>query len=314
MKITRRNLFKNMFLGGAAGLFINGAKLHAGVWDEAVPVAGAGEEYELEALSMRKNIGPPSCTVLSYNIGESVHKYIMNRLKEGVAPATVIRKEAKYAGQAFFGHSSGMFIDERGYILTNDHCISPYVNDRRVVIMWKAKYNGFLHVMDTEVVALGRNVSFRRTGPGISEITDLALLKINNAGMSFPAVKFPKGKIHAPEKWAYSIFNEGIAITAPFGLNFTVSGFRISAVRYAKEINESYPYDTTKFDSTLTILQLEGATIGPGSSGGPIYDKRAELIGIISSTIEVPGSDIIFAISVDNIKNWVRAIEPSILN
>jgi hypothetical protein len=77
-----------------------------------------------------------------------------------------------------------------------------------------------------------------------------------------------------------------VAIGHPLGLENTVSDGLISAVRKLKD--------------DLTVLQIS-APISPGSSGGPLFNERGEVIGI-STLIANAGQNLNFAIPINALR------------
>lgn len=82
-----------------------------------------------------------------------------------------------------------------------------------------------------------------------------------------------------------------VAIGHPLGLGNTVSDGLVSAVR---EISKD-----------LTLLQIS-APISPGSSGGPVFNDRGEVIGI-SALVISSGQNLNFAIPIDAIKPLLKS-------
>jgi S1-C subfamily serine protease len=82
-----------------------------------------------------------------------------------------------------------------------------------------------------------------------------------------------------------------VAIGHPLGLGNTVSDGLVSAVR--------------KINPQLTVLQIS-APISPGSSGGPLFNDRGEVIGV-STLIITQGQNLNFGMPVDQLKPMLRA-------
>jgi len=81
-----------------------------------------------------------------------------------------------------------------------------------------------------------------------------------------------------------------VAIGHPLGLEDTVSNGLVSAVR--------------KLDKGLTVLQIS-APIAPGSSGGPIFNDRGEVIGV-ATAIMLGGQNINFGVPVSYLKELLK--------
>jgi serine protease Do len=85
-----------------------------------------------------------------------------------------------------------------------------------------------------------------------------------------------------------------VAIGHPLGLEDTVSNGLVSAVR--------------KVDDDLTVLQIS-APIAPGSSGGPIFNDRGEVIGV-ATAIMLGGQNINFGVPVSYVKDLLKTSAP----
>ncbi len=140
---------------------------------------------------------------------------------------------------------SGVIVDKRGYILTNNHVIEQ---------------------ADQIEVRLSDKRKFPATVIGKDPKTDLAVIKIDAPG-DLPVAKLgDSSKIRIGE-WA-------IAIGNPFGLDQTVTVGVISAV------GRSDVGITTYED----FIQTD-ASINPGNSGGPLVNLNGEVIGINTAIV-----------------------------
>jgi serine protease Do len=140
---------------------------------------------------------------------------------------------------------SGVIVDKRGYILTNNHVIEQ---------------------ADQIEVRLSDKRKFSATVIGKDPKTDLAVIRID-APEDLPVAKLgDSDKIRIGE-WA-------IAIGNPFGLDQTVTVGVISAV------GRSDVGITTYED----FIQTD-ASINPGNSGGPLLNLNGEVIGINTAIV-----------------------------
>lgn len=144
------------------------------------------------------------------------------------------------------GLGSGIIIDERGYILTNNHVISGFSEDEITVVT----YNGEQY-KNSRIV-------------GIDPNTDLAVLKIE--GENFLPAEFGNSDEVQVGDWV-------IAIGSPFGYQQTVSTGIISAKGRTHVIPFVLPFVYEDFFQT-------DAAINPGNSGGPLVNLRGEVIGV----------------------------------
>jgi len=144
------------------------------------------------------------------------------------------------------GLGSGIIIDERGYILTNNHVISGFSEDEITVVT----YNGE-QIKQVKIV-------------GVDPNTDLAVIKIE--GENFLPAEFGDSEAVQVGDWV-------IAIGSPFGYQQTVSTGIISARGRTHVIPFVLPFIYEDFFQT-------DAAINPGNSGGPLVNLRGEVIGV----------------------------------
>jgi serine protease Do len=138
---------------------------------------------------------------------------------------------------------SGVIVDSKGYILTNNHVVDKA--DRiRVNLMG-----------DPETV------TYTATVIGVDAETDLAVIKID-AKKPLPAAKLGNSDAMSVGDWV-------LAIGSPFGLNETVTAGIVSAI--GRDIIPQRQFE--KFIQT-------DAAINPGNSGGPLVNMNGEVIGI----------------------------------
>jgi Do/DeqQ family serine protease len=158
-----------------------------------------------------------------------------------------------FGGDADFGSrdrasrslGSGVVISADGYVVTNNHVIGE--NNGRDV--------------RTEVtIALPDRREIRGRIIGIDRATDLALLKIEVAGL--PVIPWGDSNQLKVGEWV-------LAIGSPFQLNRTVTAGIVSATGRAD----------LGFTQYEDFIQTDAA-INPGNSGGALVNTRGELIGI----------------------------------
>jgi serine protease Do len=140
---------------------------------------------------------------------------------------------------------SGVIVDKRGYILTNNHVV-----DQATKI--QVQLNGETQKYTAKVV-------------GVDEDTDLAVVKID-AGKDLPTAKLGNSEGVQVGDWV-------LAIGSPFGLQATVTAGIISA-KDRGGIGRQFQ----KFIQT-------DAAINPGNSGGPLVDLAGEVVGINTAII-----------------------------
>jgi len=140
---------------------------------------------------------------------------------------------------------SGVIVDRRGFILTNNHVVEQATKVQVQLNGDPTKYNA-------KVV-------------GVDEETDLAVIKIDT-NKELPVAKLGNSDGVQVGDWV-------LAIGSPFGLNATVTAGIISA-KDRGGVGRQFQ----KF------LQTDAA-INPGNSGGPLVDLAGEVIGINTAII-----------------------------
>ena len=138
---------------------------------------------------------------------------------------------------------SGVIVDPKGYILTNQHVVE---RADRIRVQLKDDPPGVLH--DAKVVGTDRE-------------TDLAVIKIDSS-KTLSAAKIGNSDSVEVGDWV-------LAIGSPFGLNSTVTAGIISAK--GRNIVPQRQFQS--------MIQTDAA-INPGNSGGPLVNMRGEIIGI----------------------------------
>tara|TARA_Y100001968_G_scaffold297795_1_gene307176 strand:+ start:101 stop:1246 length:1146 start_codon:yes stop_codon:yes gene_type:complete len=160
------------------------------------------------------------------------------------------------------GQGSGVIIDSAGLVLTNAHVVER-VDDVIITLQ-----NGIQ--VDGEVV-------------GTDQITDLALVKINE----FPGLESAK----LGDSEAIQVGDWAIALGTPYGLESTVTLGIVSSLH--RDIN-SLGFS----DKRLDLIQTDAA-INPGNSGGPLINSNGEVIGINTLVRSGPGAGLGFAIPIN---------------
>ncbi len=144
--------------------------------------------------------------------------------------------------QPIYGTGSGVIINEKGYIITNNHVIDN---------------------ADEVEVTLYNNETYKASVIGTDPTTDLALLQIKAADLrSLSLVNSDDVEVG---EWVLAVGN-------PMGLNSTVTAGIVSAKARNININKE------KF-AVESFIQTDAA-INPGNSGGALVNLEGNLIGI----------------------------------
>jgi serine protease Do len=143
---------------------------------------------------------------------------------------------------------SGVIVDKRGYVLTNNHVVEQATKIQVQLDGDPAKYTA-------KVI-------------GVDEDTDLAVIKIE-AGKELPTAKLGNSDGVNVGDWV-------LAIGSPFGLNATVTAGIISAKDRGGIGGAGHQFQR--------FIQTDAA-INPGNSGGPLVDLAGQVIGINTAII-----------------------------
>jgi serine protease Do len=152
---------------------------------------------------------------------------------------------------------SGFIISADGYVVTNNHVVSP--TGRGTV--------------EEITVTMPDGTEYAAELVGADAQSDLAVLKINR-GEAFPFVRFGDSTQSRPGDWVVAIGN-------PFGLGGTVTSGIISAVYRATGTGTAYD----------RYIQTD-ASINRGNSGGPLFDMQGNVIGINNAIFSPSGGNV----------------------
>ncbi len=145
------------------------------------------------------------------------------------------------------GSGSGVIIDKKGFIVTNNHVVGD-ADEMEVRLSDKSKFTGKVIGKDPD--------------------TDIALIKIDSQ-KDFPFVLLADSKKVKVGQWVMAVGN-------PFGLDRTVTVGIVSGLG-RENINLSRYEDFIQTD----------AAINPGNSGGPLFNVQGEVIGINTAIINI---------------------------
>jgi len=190
-----------------------------------------------------------------------------------IAAEQIVRRRPSMFDEFFFGDQrqrrersqslgSGVIIDPKGIILTNDHVIS---GASKIIATTKSGVE-----LECEVV-------------GSDADNDLAVLRTRKPVAPLPAIRLGTSS-------DLMIGETIVAIGNPFGLSNTVTAGVLSALGRSVRGNENQRLYTD-------FIQID-APINPGNSGGPVVNIQGDLIGIATAIIG-GAQGIGFAIPVD---------------
>lgn len=157
---------------------------------------------------------------------------------------------------------SGVVIDGRGYILTNNHVISSAASNPQAAL--------------TVVFNDGRGTRAPGTIVGRDPKTDLAVVKVDVEGATVAQLGNSE---------ALAVGDPVIAIGSPLGLAGTVTTGIVSA----KDRPVRLQGGGSDTDAVIDAVQTDAA-VNPGNSGGPLVDATGSVVGI-NTAIRTLGGD-----------------------
>lgn len=183
------------------------------------------------------------------------------------ATSEVVGIRTEIVGYNIFGQQTtnavsgtGFIVSEDGYIITNYHVIE----DARK--------------RDAEVnVILYSGESYTATIVGYeANDSDIAVLKIDATGLN-PVTLGDSGEIQVGEP-VYAVGN-------PLGeLTYTMTDGMISALDREISNTDAYTGET----KTVNMFQISAA-VNSGNSGGPVYNERGEVVGVVTAKYSSSG-------------------------
>jgi putative serine protease PepD len=177
------------------------------------------------------------------------------------------------SGQNGAGSGSGIVLDDKGNILTNNHVVAL------------AGSNGSVRVSFNDGSTEPAKVV------GTDPVTDLAVIKVSGVDNLHPATM---GKSSALQ-----VGQPVVAVGSPYGLNATVTSGIVSALHRPVSVTQETPsqpenpfgfgfpqqeqqQQQQSLSTTYPAIQTDAA-INPGNSGGPLVDMAGQVVGINSS-------------------------------
>lgn len=190
------------------------------------------------------------------NGSNSASSCSVTTVADEVLPSVVTIAAKGIAGS---GTGSGELIRSDGYILTNNHVISPAAQGGSVEVL-------FADGQSSQATIVGRDI-----------LTDLAVLKAQP----------PRGlkPIAVGSSASVRIGQPVVALGAPLGLSGTVTAGIISALDRTVEV----PGENDSLALLVSALQTDAA-INPGNSGGALVNCSGDLVGVPTAGAVVPSS------------------------
>jgi len=199
------------------------------------------------------------------------------RVANDVLPSVV---SIQFTGDQGGGSGSGIVIDERGLILTNNHVVEGAADGGSLTVAFQDGTSTAAEIV------------------GLDPSSDLAVVRVDGVD-DLKAVTLGSSD-------ALRVGETVVAIGSPLGLSGTVTTGIVSAKN-----RPVLPGDSAGDESVLNAIQTDAA-INPGNSGGALVNLKGELVGVNSAIATLgasPGGQagsigLGFAIPIDQAK-WI---------
>lgn len=200
-------------------------------------------------------------TILTSSTSQASGFPDFTQLVEDIQPSVVsIKVDVRQKGRIGKASGSGFIIDNKGHILTNHHVINN---------------------SDQVSVKLHNGREYKATIVGSDELSDVALIKIDNKGLDLRPIKIGNSRELKVGEWV-------LAFGAPFSLEQTVTAGIVSAKGRGGVGSPFVPF-----------IQTDVA-INSGNSGGPLINLNGEVVGINSMVYNpMISSGLSFSIPID---------------
>jgi serine protease Do len=263
----QKGVFSRVLAGVLAGVLM-GSAVSVGVMGMLQNRSTAGAELSANLSGIVTETPEPTPTpLLTVNTTHGDEMTATDIYAAATAQVVGIRTEI--TGYNIWGQATtnavsgtGFIISEDGYILTNHHVIEDaYKGGYDVNVIF---YNG-----DTYVAEI---VGFE------GEDSDVAVLKIDKTGLT--PVTFGDSSTMAVGETVYAVGN-------PLGeLTYTMTRGMVSALD--REISTRTTVGNTYVTTTMNMFQFDAA-VNSGNSGGPVYNSRGEVVGMVSAKYAASG-------------------------
>ncbi len=174
--------------------------------------------------------------------------------KTGKLPTKNVQALVEELGQAIVvvktpaGLGTGWFCNQEGYIITNNHVVA---GERSVTVtMFHKKGDGF-----------GKKVFKKVRIIALNDDIDLALLKIEEK------IDIPYPQLYLGDSTRLKVGDKVFAVGNPMGLERSTSQGIVS--KAARNVGGRLYLQVT-------------APIAPGNSGGPLFNERGEVVGVVN--------------------------------
>ena len=179
--------------------------------------------------------------------------------------------------------ASGVILNKKGYIITNDHIYSSVTN---------AKF----------IITMNDGTSYKASYVAGDQRSDIAVLKFDEVPKNLVAATFANSS-------DVKAGDDVIAIGSPNGLSGTITKGIVSyPSRRITATSSSDSQSQTTANYSMRVIQTDAA-LNPGNSGGALVNMYGQVIGISSSKLSVSGYEgICFAIPSNDAVKYAKSL------
>jgi len=230
-----------------------------------LPIAAPQVFLGAQAYSAPNSDGLEKSDVIYFGeklAAEDIYRTAVNQV---VCLSTEIPANGWMPAETVYG--SGFIISEDGYIITNHHVIDDA--------------HRYGHPL---TVTMRDGSVYSATVVGVEPDNDIAVIKINAKSLS---------PVKVGSSASMQVGEEIYAVGNPRLLDYTMTDGIISALDRQVTVDE---------DQRISISMFQiSAAVNSGNSGGPVYNTRGEVIGVVSAKYMSSGTEGLgFAIPIDD--------------
>lgn len=209
-------------------------------------------------------------------------KYTADQVAQLVGDSVVNIQVYSTTDSSVSATASGVILNKKGYIITNDHIYSSVTN---------AKF----------VVTMNDGTSYKASYVAGDQRSDIAVLKFDEVPNNLVAAAFANSSdIKAGD--------DVIAIGSPNGLSGTVTKGIVSYPSRRISASASSSDGQTTATYSMRVIQTDVA-LNPGNSGGALVNMYGQVVGISSSKIAISGYEgICFAIPSNDAVKYAKSL------
>lgn len=210
-------------------------------------------------------------------------KYTADQVAQLVGPSVVNIQVYSTTDSSVGATASGIILDNKGYIITNDHIYSEVTN---------AKF----------IVTMQDGTSYKATYVAGDQRSDIAVLKFDDMPKNLTAATFANSS-------DVKSGDDVIAIGSPYGLSGTVTKGIVSyPSRRITTSTSSNGNGTSASSYSMRVIQTDVA-LNSGNSGGALVNMCGQVVGINSSKIAISGYEgLCFAIPSNDAIKYAKSL------